>query len=430
MNFKHGLLLIGLFSLTSACVPTGPTATSIGNDEAFSYIDSYMAEYEQLKKSNTDNNRTIKWIQPDNKVEPCKVYVGTSKDNDRTLDESYKLHWDGECKNGYAYGLGREFEKSNFTDLEAIAIYSGKEIEPDYYIETHHLENATREGNITDGLFIVRRITDDPLNFDITYSYEANDEDSKVRFVILTSPFESNVVNIKAYPNFGYKFFDISKNEFEKQRNVFITVDKSGTQHGFGFDTLKNGRVIARETVKGKAKQYVQLPVSYFDMANEIVGEIKDAGQKAINARQQALKVKKQYTNKICKDSVTVDFMDMDEYKAICDETEFYADLKEKINAKLAEIEKQNQTKREQLYQQERVNAQRRTASAAEVQARAAQRQADAAEQPATYNYNNNNQQLLNSLISAPQVPIYSGSSGGGNSMQLCNQNGILVQCR
>jgi len=430
MNIKSYLLLTGVLTLTSACVPTGPTITSIGNDEAFSYIDNYMAEYEALNKANTDNNKIVKWIQPDNKTEPCKTFVGTSKDNDRTLDESYSIYWDGECKYGYAYGLGREFEKTSLTNLESIVTYKGKNEMPDYYIYSDNLNGITIEGNPFKGYYVKRQIIDEPLNFNITYNYLFVDPtESKPVLSTTISPFSPTKRFHKVYQNFRYTYTDESRNEFSSLKSVFETYHRD-KENGFAYLSYKkyaphNGA----EMINGSMVRFVNLPPEFLTHSNAVLSDIIDANQKANTARQQALRVKKSYTNKICKDSVTVDFMDNDEYKAICDETEFYADLKEKINAKLAEIEKQNQIKRDQLYQKERMNAQRRAASAAEAQARAAQRQANATEQPATYNYNNNNQQLLNSLINAPQVPIYSGSSGG-SSMQLCNQAGILVQCR
>ena len=126
--------------------------------------------------------------------------------------------------------------------------------------------------------------------------------------------------------------------------------------------------------------------------------EINQAGKKAINAQKHALKVKKQYINKICKKSVSVNFIDNDEYKKICRGKEYYASLKEKINIKLERINKENQQKREQLNQQKLVKAQ-------VIQANAAQRQADAAEKSnniqSWQNLNNNlqMQQLNNNLM-------------------------------
>ena len=75
---------------------------------------------------------------------------------------------------------------------------------------------------------------------------------------------------------------------------------------------------------------------------------MKEEMQVAINAQQKALMVKQQYKDKICKENVKVDFIDNNEYKAICNENQTIAQLKTKIDAKLAQIEQQKQAKRQQ----------------------------------------------------------------------------------
>ena len=76
--------------------------------------------------------------------------------------------------------------------------------------------------------------------------------------------------------------------------------------------------------------------------------------------------IKEKYKKKVCKDSVKVKFMDNDEYKAICHEDEYYTKLKQKIDTKLAQIEKQKQAKRVQLQQERLIRAREMEAMAAQ----------------------------------------------------------------
>jgi hypothetical protein len=174
---------------------------------------------------------------------------------------------------------------------------------------------------------------------------------------------------------------------------------------GFGFETPKIGSVNSGEYSNGTVIRLVQLPKSFFTNANTMFTEVKESGQKAINSQKQALKVKKQYMNRICKKSVSVNFIDNDEYKKICRDSEYYANLKEKMNIKLAQINKAKQQKREQLNQQKLIDAQVSQANAAQRQANSAARSASAAEQANSMqswqNLNNNlqMQQLNNNLM-------------------------------
>ena len=65
--------------------------------------------------------------------------------------------------------------------------------------------------------------------------------------------------------------------------------------------------------------------------------------------------------------------MDNEEYKAICRENEEAAAIKQKIDKKLAEIEKQKQAKRQQQNDQRLIQAREAEANAAQKQAAAAQ---------------------------------------------------------
>ena len=72
-----------------------------------SYEDNYFAEFETIKRDIPD--RQSYYFQPKNKKEPCKVYMAY----DSQKDESSKLFWDGQCKNGYAHGMGRLIPRSD-----------------------------------------------------------------------------------------------------------------------------------------------------------------------------------------------------------------------------------------------------------------------------------------------------------------------------
>lgn len=396
MTFKYVCLSVILIALISGCAST-TRIPIVDENEAFKYERKYLAEYEH-KKAGYNDQSAVKWIQPANKKSPCKVYVGISTAEDRTLDENYKIYWDGGCKNGFANGLGREFEKGTVLNMEAIAIYQGKQQEPQYFFHKYNLDGRTQEGDLKNHYFVETTINDDNYDFDIVYKYGYFGSIKDPGIVTGSSPFSDTVIYIKRYPNFAYRLTDQSNNEFSDEKYYFEMLDTNADTNGFAFVIQKNGGGRAGEYINNTLIRHVQLPQSYYNMVNSIFSEIKDAGQKAITAQKQALKVKKQYMSKICKDSVSVDYLDQKEYKKICSEGEYYANLKIKIDAKLAQINQLKQQQREQLNQQQLVNAQ-------VAQAGAASRAAAAAEQANTIqswqNIKNNSQmrQLNNNLM-------------------------------
>ena len=347
-----------------------------------------------------------KWIQAANKTEPCKMYIGYNPINDRTLKAGYKIFWDGKCKNGYAYGLGREMERGFLVNTDAIALYSGQKKRPEYFIQTDNLRHISMEGDINNGNYVKTTVKDDGLKFNIWYQYgHFSTKPSDISLFINSSPFSDQLTYVKAYPNFSYFIGDFSNDEFTQDQYHFNIVDgKSKQLNGFIFTTAKDHRAMAAEAKNGRIIRRVSLPKAYVNYMYNILNEIKRAGQTAIDAQRKSLTIKQQYKDRICMKDIVVDFIDNKDYKAICNEKEQLAILKDKMEKKLAQIEKQKQLKREQLNTQ-------RIIKAREIEAMAAQRQAAAAEEAnsiqSLQNFNNNMQmqQLNNNLMMKNLMP-------------------------
>lgn len=364
MSYKKCAVLLMMTVLFTGCATMAPTAPTVSENEAFKYEKEYLAESETLK-NNFLNSEVTKWVQPTNKKEPCKTYVGVDANHDYTLDKSFKVFWDGDCKDGYAYGLGREFERGSLLNIDAVAFYKEPSVKPQYYIQKSNLDNKVQEGDINKGYYVETTIIDENFKFDIVIqSGFMGSPNNPYRLVTFRSLFNDNIQLRKDYTNFTYVINDMSDNEFDPIKYQFEMRNFKGSQNFYGFYTPKNGQVHSVEVVGGKIKRAVKLPDSYIQKASKIYNEIAQATQNAKDAQKVSLKVKKQYINKICKDSVQVTFIDNSEYKAICNESE-NSNFKEKIKSKFAEINTHKQQKREQRNQQKIVDAQQRQADAA-----------------------------------------------------------------
>ena len=374
---KYGLLVATMY-LFSGCVGQ-PSIPKVEEAEVGIYEENYKPAF--------------KWVQPKNKKEECKVWVGYNPQDDRTIKSGYAFYWDGDCKDGYADGLGSAFETAQFADRQQIAIYSKGN--PDTYcVNLDPLNGITKEGEClyyTDKPSHYVKTMVDEKGGDLKISYEFGVEMSNdaPMMVMRTYPFYDVVEYFKVYPNFSYIISDLTTNEFDNRKYEFNIKDhKTGKFNGYGFATMKQGFTNAGEMSNGTLVRRVQLPQSYFNNANTIFSEIKQQANIALEAQRRALVIKEKYKKKICKDSVKVDFMDNNEYKAICKEDDKIAELKTKIDAKLAQINQAKQSKREQMSQERLIQAR-------EAEAAAAQRRADAAEQA---NFNQSMQNLNNNL--------------------------------
>lgn len=395
--------------LFSAC--TGqPSIPKVEEAEVNKYEKAYMAEYETIKKQNENYKPSFKCVQPKNKNEECKVWVGYNPNDDRTSKVRYEFFWDGDCKNGYANGLGSAFERAQFADRQQIAYY--KDGNPDKYcINLDPLNGKTKEGEClyyTDqpSHYVQTTVEDKGGDLNILYEFGVSMSKNSPAMIMRTWTFHDVAEYYMLYPNYGYVIADLTKNEFDDRKYEFNVKDhKTGKYNGYGFASFKNSQTVGGEMVNGTLIRRVQLPQSYFQKADTIFNEIKNAANIALDAQNKALIIKEKYKKKICKDSVKVDFMDNDEYKSICKEDEKIAELKTKIDVKLAQIEQQKQAKRQQQNEQRLIQAR-------EVEAMAAQRRAAAAEQAnnqtawdsvnrSIQNMNNNMQmqQLNNNLM-------------------------------
>lgn len=407
--FKYSLVgVLGAF-IFSGCVGQ-PSIPKVEEEEVSKYEKTYLAEYELIKQQNINYKPSFQWVQPKNKKEECKVYVSINPNDDKTKKADYSLYWDGECKDGFAYGLGREIENTMLENLQQLGYYDkGKAI--DYCVIFDPINNWEINGECSYDFnkanhYVKTSINEKNGDLNIYYEFGIDGNFNNAQMMMRTYPFFDVVEYYKAYPNYSYIITDFTKNEFDNRNYEFnVREHKNGKFHGFGFASLKNGYTNAGEMVNGTLTRRVELPQSYFNKANSIFAEIKNEANIALESQRRALIIKEKYKNKICKDSVKVDFMDNKEYKAICNENEKIAQLKTKIDAKLAQIEQQKQAKRQQQNEQRLIQAREAEAQAAQRKAAAAEKANNQAEWDSVnrsiQNMNNNlqMQQLNNNLM-------------------------------
>lgn len=376
-----------------------PSLPTVSEQEVNKYEDIYMKEYEQLKM--TRKLPEIRWVQPTNKKEECKMYVSVeSNEKDKTQQVDYKLFWDGECKDGYAYGLGREIEQTMLSELHQIGYYAKGKAQ-DYCVMQDELQGVIVAGECNYDFLkpnhaVGTMIKENMGNLSVEYRYGSKSIDQDLLTIV--SPFNDSIVYVKDYSSvFAYRIFDFRKAEFD-HRNWQFDLIKNGKENGYGHILYKNRTHVSAEVKNGVLQRRVEIPQNYVTKIDTILKEIQNEGQIALVAQEKALIIKKKYLEKICKNDVKVSFMENDKYKAICYEDEKMAKMKVKIDEKLAKINDEKKQKRIQQNQQKLIEARQMEANAARQQADAAD-MANFNQSMQNINLNNQLQQLNNNLM-------------------------------
>jgi hypothetical protein len=355
-----------------------------------SYETDYIEEHNKLVKEFPKRETT--YIQPYNKKQSCKIWMGYSEGNAYFEEDSYKISWDGKCKNGYASGLGREIESADMMDKWGIAIY--KQGKPTYYVTKDNLSDVLFEGvqdvSDEDTLGVLTTIKEKNNDIDVRTIAVRYEGKTHITHKSHTSPFwNGTYIYSKEYLSFGYGYQNYMQNDMNNKMDFeFVIRNKDAVNNGWVIAKQKNSTsLITGEFIDGKFKQ-LKLPQSYNQKSDEILREIKRYTKKSFSAQEQAQKVKKQYLKRICKDSVKVKFMDNNEYKEICSNKKEFA-VMQKINDKLnkiseekiARLEKQKfneQQQKEEQHRQEMLSMERNRLSEIQRHNMAAEAQADA----------------------------------------------------
>lgn len=372
LNLNTGVILLILAFLPGcSSTPTIKPLPVISEVEAFRHVKELLAEYEILKLSKPVDEIVVKWIQPSNKKEECRVFVGLNND-DRTLDDAYKIYWDGGCKNGYANGIGREFERGTILNMNAIALYKGKKKEPEYFQYKLNLDDIEITGDLANKYVVRKKTTENATFFSIDFISGYTAEHYKT--YIASSPFSTKTLYVKQYPNFRY-VFTTNVDDFGSFKEQIKIEDKAGNAIGYGIEILRDNRVVHYEMVESGniIKRQVKLPVSYIEKILAVKSEIINNTTKANLAEKNANIAIKQYLLTICRDSVSVDFIDNTEYKEICPNSEHKAKLKVKINEAFAKFNQQKTEKQQKDYQAKLTDARISQANSAARAARASE---------------------------------------------------------
>lgn len=421
--------------LTNGCATTtqhGPTARAINYDEASSFERS-------LKNGELTTLAQPKpglFVQPVNKKEACKLPTT----QDQMERANVRTYWDGACKDGYAFGLGRDITTSDTHHLEEITIHNGTgdNIESPsvlYDFVNTRVAYRTPSGKFPASSWINEEIQNGPGGFHVSFTTGITDEFGNSS-VAVNSPLNPTRLLVNDRRNVIYKFTDNSGVPAADPSAVsFVaeTIDpKTKLAGGVVIVRHANGQV-RHLKLTGASPEAVILPVEY---VNDLIGKLKstqDALTTAQSNIERARQIEREYLYLACNGKHVIDGLDSQVATKICNWRSQFKDPYEKSLAKYtsdmealkrkAESANQQRVAQQQLDLQERRLQQQQ--SQIEVQ------QLNNALTQFGQQMQSTSQLMLNNVTSqpAPQVNFAPFTSPGSNQIR-CINTGPVTNCR
>lgn len=418
------------FAVLIACTTSGNAASK---PKAISYQEASEFERSLLTRETVPPAPPEKlYVQPDNKTELCKL--PTSRD--QMERPNFRAYWDGECRNGFAFGLGRDIAMSDTHHTEEITIHDGAGDNwsaPSVYFDfvNNIVVYAVGGTNFPARTQLAEKMENSINGLNVQQSLTVIDIQGN-SYIIQSAAFnpQRNFLLKQNYDALEFKFSDNSAAPVTNPDAANFTAEiidqRSNKAGGVIVARYANGAVRHFEIVNGRA-QPVTLPSAYTEHLQAKYQEIVTATASASATLQRAQQIEREYLYKACNGKGGIRGLDQAEYIKICTwRDQFkepyaiasgnYQRQLESLQQRAVSAEQQRQIQQQIAMQQYMLQQQRN-------------QQAWNDRNQANRQLEQQTQQALQGLQSwqAPQVqPI---TPPGGNKV-ICNTIGTITTCR
>ncbi|MFT3761280.1 MAG: hypothetical protein QM761_01445 [Pseudoxanthomonas sp.] len=372
------------------------------------------------------------YVQPINKREACKL--PTSRDQ---LDRpNFRAYWDGECKNGFAFGLGRDIAISDTHHFEEITIHNGAEdYWPQISVDYNYVENAVsyavRGSKYPAQTSLMEKMDNSVAGFNTYQTLTIVDESGK-ELILMTSPFSPKRIYINGSHQVGYRFTDYSAVPVTSQGAAQFTVEilergKGGVPGGVAIARYVNGVEQHFRVVNGVPAEPVRLPADYVNHLLVKYQEVYSATSQAYTGLQRAQQIEREYLFKACNGKSGIEGLDNATYTKICtwrDQfKEPYAAASANYQQKLESMRQQAATAEQQRQIQQQIAMQQQM-----LQQQQNQQRWNELNQ-SSQQLQQRTQQTLQGVMNM-QVPQVQPVAPTGGSQIICHTIGSITTCR
>ena len=367
------------------------------------------------------------YTQPVNKTEPCKLPTALNQIGRKNL----RVYWDGDCKDGFAFGLGRDIFISDTSHIEQITVLNDSSPESErpfaFYdfvnpFSAYGSSNEARRTTYASTQQIVRNPDDS-----VSVTVATGEIGEAGRLSMRSSLFEpqkgtSNAR--KGEPEYFFWDYSAAPGASDQAVSILGIIDpKTNQPGGYRIVGYRNG-LVQHQGPNG----LVRLPQEYVD---DLLGKIVEANtaiSKASAATAQAQQLEREYFFAACKSDYSIQGVPAKDLPATREICTWREQWKEPYAKAQADYEQKLATAREQASVREQQLADQRDQQQLAMQQRAAANYAAWAAmtqslQQTGNNVQQQNQQWLN--YRGPQVqPI-----GQPSNQVVCTTFGRIVKC-
>jgi hypothetical protein len=290
----------------------------ISYEEASAFERSLLA----LSPASSEVQKPL-YVQPINKKEPCKLPTT----QDQLVRKNFRAYWDGECKSGFAFGLGRDIAISDTHHVEEITVHTGSEdswsgphVSFDYVNNrVSYLVGGSKYPASTE---ISEKYEDSVQGFNAYHSIRVIDDSGKL-FEIQSSAFHPQRIYFysRLDKSIGYRFTDFTALPAVSPSSVSAIAEivdlRTNTPGGIKIELYANGSVQHLQLVGGRAEPVV-IPSKYIDHINARYREIMSATAQANSILQSAQQIEREYLYKVCGRNGSMKGIDTATYTKVC----------------------------------------------------------------------------------------------------------------
>lgn len=422
-----------LVALAAGCASTqyGPKLRAIDYEEA-----SAFERMLQAKVIPNPQRPQLLYTQPVNKKEPCKLPTT----QDQLERGNFRAYWDGQCKDGYAFGLGRDIAISDTHHVEEITVHSGTGDNANspgvgYDFVNNKVHYVSPGERYPAASWFLEDIQNTGNGFFVSYALGATDESGKTK-VMWYSPLRPDRIFTNDHRNVAYKFTDNSGMPVVDASTIAFLAETldSQTRTPGGVAIVRHGNGQVRHLKLGGASpEDVALPAEYVNSLNEKLKSIQNALPAAQGQIERARQMEREYLYMACNGKHTIDGLDNETATKICNWRSQFKEPFEKSLSKytqdMEQLKQRAEAAQQQRLAQQQIDVQQRQLQQQQLQ-QGLQQFANALGQFGQQ-MQYSGQQMLNSAMSqpAPQVNFAPFTPLGGNQVR-CVNAGSVTNCR
>ncbi len=262
------------------------------------------------------------WVQPANKTEACLTFSSVTEDMEKISETpGFITYWDGECRNGYAYGLGREFTITIEFIATTLAEYAGNNSLPKYYQQLSTFDAYTLEGDLMTGVLVASLVHENG-DVEIMLGDFAYDETRPAKLMEIRTN-EKYIVHQKIYPEFTYLTANLVGGD--AYETLIQAVQNKSSNEAYTANYSNEGRVSYVNN-----GHYVNFPITFNETMYTYWAEVNAMAKEALKAREIAVQKHAEYKARVCDGDKYIAETNVQAYRYFC-EIESFDETKETI---------------------------------------------------------------------------------------------------